>query len=190
MFLPMLLSVLLSPVYAQDLSQTVKVADGTVAQCQNSQDAFQHRMGAYQLKVEGPVVKDEWLLFRVKLDFLSCQQVDQKWGFVKVSALAPLNFQLPGDEVLVETRQAFLQLTRHEQFITQIAWDDDVRTIAIGLKDVVDENELTKLQAGEEIDVAVDFALQKELLLNSKEGLSSEGSFMFGAFRQHFKLKL
>lgn len=190
MLLSLILTALLSPSFAVNVNQTVQVADGSVVLCQSSQDAFHNRMGAYRLAVQGPNLREDWLLFNLQLDFFACQEEQGSWGFVKIPTFAPLKYTLPHDEVLVETKEAYLQVTRNDQFITQISWSDDSRGLALGLSDVVSAEEMEQLQKGETVDVEVDFGLVKDLQITSKSGVSLDKQVPFGAFRQRFQLKL
>lgn len=187
-----LLFTLLFPFLAQAafIGETVKVMDGSIATCTSSLDQQLHKRGAYRLNVSEPQLKGDWLVFDVKAEFLACKKQGDKFGFVSMAALAPLKYDLDGQEIIIHTRDVFMTVARADIPVMQIAWDPTSRLIAVGLDDVLDETQKAQLLEGEEVSTSLDFSIEKDLEFIAKNGIRSPERANFGLFRRHFKLKL
>ncbi|MBY0515508.1 MAG: hypothetical protein K2P81_01275 [Bacteriovoracaceae bacterium] len=182
LFLPVL-------AFAETSFQTVKVADGSIAECKGPVDAFIHKRGAYRLEAESPVIKGDWAIFDVKLTFLACKESQGSWGFQVVSPFSMLNYSLFAEEVQVETLDAFLTLTREEAFLTSMSWSPESHRVAVGLSDLMSSDEKALYETGAELELSVDFQLEKDLRFSSKSGIVSDERAVYGAYRRHFSLK-
>lgn len=189
MLLPLLFSLVLSTAQAKGPAQTIKVADGTIAQCQSLADAFTHRRGAHTMQVEGPEIKGEWLFFKVSVEFLACKEQQDSWNFVKVAPYAALGLQIANDEITISTRNIFISLSHKGQLITSALLSGETQTIAVGMSDVLSASELEKLNQGEAVSAVIDLHLEKDLQYASKSGLNSDERATYGAFSRQFKLK-
>ncbi len=170
-------------------SQTVKVADGSIAECKGPVDAFVHKRGAYRLEAGSPAIKGDWAIFNVKLTFLACKESQGNWGFEIVSPFSMLNYSLFAEEVQIETLDAFLTLTRDDAFLTSMSWSPESQIVAVGLDELMTSDEKAIYESGAEIDLSVDFQLVKDLRFSSKSGIVSDERAVYGAYRRHFSLK-
>lgn len=187
-----LLFTLLVPLlsHAALIGDTVKVMDGTIATCMNSVDQQLHKRGAYRLNVSEPQLKGDWLVFDVKAEFLTCKKLGDKFGFVSVASDAPLKYDLDGQEIIIHTRDVFMTVAKADIPVMQVAWEPSSRMIAVGLDDVLGEDQKAQLLEGEEVSASLDFSIEKDLEFIAKNGIRSPERANFGLFRRHFKLKL
>lgn len=189
MLLSLLFSLVLSSAQAKGTPHTIKVADGTVAQCQGLSDAFTHRRGAHTMKVDAPEIKGDWIFFKVSVEFLACKEQQDTWSFVKVAPYAALGLQIANDEITINTRNIFISLTQKGQLITSALLTDETQVIAVGMSDVLSATDMEKLNKGETVAAEINLHLEKDLQYASKSGLNSDERATYGAFSRQFKLK-
>ena len=189
MLLSLLFSLALTGAEAKGPASSIKVADGTEAQCLSAADAFTHRRGAHTMQVAAPELKGDWLFFKVKVDFLACKQQQDSWGFVKVAPFASLGLQIANDELTISTRNIFISLSTKGQLVTSALLTDESQTIAVGLSDVLSAQELESLNKGDSVSAAIDLHLEKDLLVTSKSVFNSDERATYGAFKRQFMLK-
>jgi hypothetical protein len=189
MLLSLFFSLVLSNAEAKGPAKTIKVADGTQAQCQNATDAFTHRRGAHTMQVEAPVIKGDWIFFQVNVEFLACKEQQDSWNFVKVAPYASLGLQIDNDEITINTRNIFITLSTKGERITSALLTAESQTIAVGLSDVLSLQEMESLNKGESVGAEIQLHLEKDLQYASKSGLNSEERATYGAFGRQFMLK-
>lgn len=138
-------------------------------ECRNSQDALAHHRGVHALKVSGPVVQQDWLIFSVKVELLTCQERSPgEWSFAPASVFEPVVTTAADAAITVHTKDVFLKLSHAGEFLTALAWEPGSRMVAVGLRDVMSDDVLEKFNQGAEVSLSLDFELEKDLLIETK----------------------
>lgn len=166
MLVPLFLSLVLNT-----LAPNAQAAQ--VPECRNAEDALAHHRGVHTLKVSGPVVQQDWLIFSVKVELLTCQErAPGQWSFAPASIFEPVVTSAEDADITVHTKDVFLKLSHAGEFLTALAWEPGSRMVAVGLKDVMTDDVIEKFNQGAEVSLSVDFELEKELLIETKNDSS------------------
>lgn len=138
-------------------------------QCRSAQDALAHHRGVHALKVTGPVVRQDWLIFSVKVELLTCQERSPgEWSFAPASVFEPVVTTAEDAGITVHTKDVFLKLSHAGEVLTALSWEPGSRMVAVGLSDVMSDEVLEKFNQGAEVSLSLDFELEKDLLIETK----------------------
>lgn len=173
MLIPLIFSLTLS-----SLAPSAQAADAIA--CRSAEDAIAHHRGVHALRVAGPEIKGDWLLFSVQVELLTCQELAPgRWGFAPASVFAPVVTSAAQTDITVHTKDVFLKLSHAGEFLTAHAWDPSSRIVAVGLRDVMSDDVLEKFNQGAEVSLSVDFELEKDILVEQKNDAAIESRSSF-----------
>lgn len=171
MIAPLLLTLTLATsVAALEADQLAKAADGTPVTCLEAADGIKHLTGIPLLNISAPRQKNDWLIFTIRPGLLSCRQGPAgRWAFDLVPLLAPLvhrNFSSP---ISVHTQDIHLVISRHGEVLHRSVWEPQSRIVALGINDLLSEEELAGLKAGRALELDLEFVLERELVIKVDE---------------------
>lgn len=155
---------------AQNADQVAKAADGTAVTCLEASDGIKHLTGIPQLHISAPQQKNDWLIFTVRPGILSCRPGPAgRWAFDRVPLLAPLVHRFLSSPISVHTLDIHLVVSRHGEVLHRSVWEPQSRIVALGINDLLSEEELEGLKAGDALELDLEFVLERELVIKGEE---------------------
>jgi len=171
MIAPLLLALTLaSPVAALETDQFAKAADGTPVSCLEAADGLKHLTGIPQLHITAPQQKNDWLIFTVRPGLLSCRPGPTgRWAFDRVPLLAPLVHRYLSSPITVHTQDIHLVISRHGEVLHRSAWEPQSRIVALGINDLLSQEEIETLKAGHGVELDLEFVIERDLVIKGDE---------------------
>ncbi|EQC48426.1 hypothetical protein M899_1953 [Bacteriovorax sp. BSW11_IV] len=176
--------------------QWLKVADGTLANCKSKADSFRHRLQAYNLTERKIIINDETLEFSANINFFQCHESEKGFSFSKVNPYDAYSFanffSKEQKEVAIKTSTLTAIIYRDGVYkpLHKDSVSDDlvVKSVRIEISDLLNEEEMNKLDQGQSVRVSFDFMINRKIQTQVDDRTRNQ-IIRYGSFRQWITLK-
>lgn len=176
--------------------QWLKVADGTLAHCRTKADAFRYRLQAYNLTQRKISINEETLSFSAALNFFNCNENEKGFSFSKVNPYDSYSFTnlFSNGQKKIEVNTATLTAIIYRDGVYKTLHNDEVsddlvvKNIQFEISELLNEDEMEKLNQGESIRVSFDFMVNRKIQTQVDDNKRNQ-IIRYGSFRQWITLK-